>query len=133
MYITKKHLPRRTILRGAGAAIVLPFLEAMIPARTLLAETAAKEAPRFLGLVSAHGWACTYWHDNDAAALAPTPGRNVGLGFVHAPLEPYQDQLTIVAGLDGTSSMPSSENQRMSSFGVAMAWTSRTGLRGLLG
>ena len=41
-----------------------------------------------------------------SASLAPTPGRNVGLGFVHAPLEPFQDQLTIVAGLDGTSSMP---------------------------
>src|SRR3954470_11738033 len=107
MYITKKHLPRRTILRGAGAAIALPFLEAMVPASTLLAQTAATaEAPRFLGLVSAHGWACTYWHDNDATQLAPTPGRNQGLGFIHAPLEPFQVQLTIVAGLDATSSIP---------------------------
>jgi len=107
MYITKKHLPRRTILRGAGVALALPFLEAMIPARTLLAQTAAVPvAPRFLGLVSAHGWACTYWHDGDATALAPTEGRNTGLGFIHAPFAPFQDQLTIVAGLDGTSSMP---------------------------
>ncbi len=107
MFITKKHLPRRTILRGAGAAIALPFLEAMIPARTVLAQTAAvPQAPRFLGLVAAHGWACTYWHDADATSLAPTAGRNVGLGFIHTPLEPFQDQLTIVAGLDGTSSMP---------------------------
>jgi hypothetical protein len=132
MYITKKHLPRRTILRGAGAAIALPFLEAMIPARTLLAETAAKEAPRFLGLVSAHGWACTYWHDNDAAALAPTPGRNVGLGFVHAPLEPFQDQLTIVAGLDGTSSMPPAGTTGGDHARLAAAMTgappSRTGI-----
>jgi hypothetical protein len=104
--ITKKHLPRRTILRGAGAAIALPFLDAMAPAATALAQTAAvTQAPRFLGLVAAHGWACTYWNDADPE-LAPTPGRNVGLGFIHTPLEPYQDQLTIVAGLDGTSSMP---------------------------
>jgi hypothetical protein len=106
MYIAKKHLPRRTILRGAGVALALPFLDAMVPARTLLAQTAAVQSPRFLGLVAAHGWACSYWHDADATALAPTPDRNIGLGFIHAPLAPYQDQLTIVAGLDGTSSMP---------------------------
>lgn len=107
MFITKKHLSRRTILKGAGVALALPFLDAMVPAQTALAATAAvPQSPRFLGLVSAHGWACTYWHDANESDLAPTPGRNVGLGFIHAPLEPFQDQLTIVAGLDATSSMP---------------------------
>jgi hypothetical protein len=106
MFITKKHLSRRTVLRGAGVALSLPFLDAMVPAGTLLAETvAAKKMPRFLGLVSAHGWAATYWHDA-RKEQAPTEGRNLGLGFVMAPLEPFQDQLTIVAGLDATSSMP---------------------------
>ena len=38
MFITKKHIPRRTVLRGAGAALALPFLEAMVPARTALAQ-----------------------------------------------------------------------------------------------
>ena len=42
MYITKKHLSRRTVLQGAGAAIALPLLDAMIPAATALAQTAAK-------------------------------------------------------------------------------------------
>ena len=107
MFITKKHMSRRTVLQGAGVALALPFLEAMCPAQTPLAKTAAvATSPRFLGLVSAHGWACTYWHDANNSDLAPTPGRNVGLGFIHAPLEPFQDHLTIVAGLDGTSSMP---------------------------
>ena len=48
MFITKKHLSRRTLLRGAGAAIALPLLDSMIPARTALAQTAAapKSAPR---------------------------------------------------------------------------------------
>jgi hypothetical protein len=106
MFITKKHMSRRTVLRGAGVALSLPFLDAMVPAGTLLAQTvAAKKMPRFLGLVSAHGWAATYWHDG-RKDQAPTEGRNVGLGFVHAPLEPFQDQLSIVAGLDATSSMP---------------------------
>ena len=61
----------------------------MVPAGTLLAQTiAAKKMPRFLGLVSAHGWAPTYWNDG-RKEQAPTEGRNVGLGFVHAPLEPF--------------------------------------------
>jgi hypothetical protein len=41
MFVTKKHLSRRTLLRGAGAAIALPLLDSMIPARTALAQTAA--------------------------------------------------------------------------------------------
>ena len=105
MFITKKHLSRRTILRGAGATIALPLLDAMIPAHTALAQTAANPAPRFVGVFSAHGWAPTYWHDG-RPEIAPTEGRNMGLGFVHAPLAPYQDQLTICGGLDSTSSMP---------------------------
>ena len=39
MCISKKHIPRRTVLRGAGAILALPFLDAMVPARTLLAQS----------------------------------------------------------------------------------------------
>ena len=47
MFITRKHLSRRTVLRGMGATVALPFLEAMVPARTALAKTAAgKDPPR---------------------------------------------------------------------------------------
>ena len=57
MFITKKHISRRTVLRGAGAALALPFLEAMVPAATALAQTAASPKPRFVGLLRAarHG------------------------------------------------------------------------------
>ena len=41
MFITKKHIPRRTFLRGIGAAVALPLLDSMIPASTALAQTAA--------------------------------------------------------------------------------------------
>jgi hypothetical protein len=41
MFVTKKHLSRRTVLKGAGVAVALPLLDAMIPAATALAETAA--------------------------------------------------------------------------------------------
>ena len=54
MFVTKKHLSRRTLLRGAGAAIALPLLDSMIPARTALAQTAATpEEPARLHLHSA--------------------------------------------------------------------------------
>ncbi len=46
MYITKKSLSRRTVLRGAGVSLALPLLDAMIPAATALADTAAKPTPR---------------------------------------------------------------------------------------
>ncbi len=42
MFISKKHLSRRTVLQGAGVAVALPFLESMVPAQTPLAKTAAK-------------------------------------------------------------------------------------------
>ena len=50
MFITKKSLPRRTFLRGVGASLALPLLDSMIPARTLLAQTAARPTKR-LGFV----------------------------------------------------------------------------------
>lgn len=105
MFLTKKHLSRRTILRGAGVTLALPFLDSMVPAQTPLAATAANPKTRFLAVFSAHGWAPTYWNDG-RPDLPPTEGRNIGLGFVHTPLESFKDQLTIVGGLDATSSMP---------------------------
>ncbi len=105
MYLTRKHLSRRTLLRGAGVTLALPFLDSMVPAQTPIAQTAANPVPRFLGVFSAHGWSPTYWNDG-RTEIPPTEGRNLGLGFVHKPLEPFQDKLTICSGLDATSSMP---------------------------
>lgn len=106
MHITKKHLSRRTVLRGAGVTMALPLLDAMIPAATALAKTAAAPTPRFIGVFSAHGWAPTWWHDGRWTEQAQTEGRNVGLGYIHSPLEPFKNQVTLCAGLDATSSMP---------------------------
>ena len=55
MFITKKHLSRRTVLRGVGATIALPLLDAMIPARTALAQTAAAPKPRMGFIYFPHG------------------------------------------------------------------------------
>ena len=60
MFISKKHISRRTVLRGAGVALALPFLEAMVPAATALAQTAAKGKPRFVGCFVPHGMAPGY-------------------------------------------------------------------------
>ena len=53
MFIAKKHIPRRTFLRGAGVTLALPLLDAMVPAATLLAQTAATPKPRFIASVRA--------------------------------------------------------------------------------
>jgi hypothetical protein len=107
MFVTKRHLSRRTLLKGAGVSLALPLLESMVPAQTPLAKTAANGGmPRFLAVFSAHGWSPTYWADNRLSERPATEGYNVGLGFIHKPLEPFKDQLTICSGLDSTASMP---------------------------
>jgi hypothetical protein len=105
MFITKSHLPRRTFLRGVGATIALPFLDSMVPAQTQLAKAAAAPRTRFAAIFSPHGWSPTYWADG-RPDIAPMEGRNVGLGFIHKPLAPFQDNLTIFSGMDATASMP---------------------------
>ena len=100
MFIAKKHISRRTILRGTGAALALPFLEAMVPARTLLAQTAANPKPRFVGLFVPHGMAPGYW-------VPPTTGKlDATLPFNWKPLEPFTDQTVIMSGLHSRSAEP---------------------------
>src|SRR5262249_36528394 len=61
MFITKKHIPRRTFLRGAGVTLALPLLDSMIPAQTPLSKTAAKPVTRFTAIFVVHGMAPGYW------------------------------------------------------------------------
>ena len=61
MFITKKHIPRRTFLRGAGVTLALPLLDSMIPAQTPLSKTAAVPKTRFTGIFVPHGMAPGYW------------------------------------------------------------------------
>jgi len=55
MFLTRTHIPRRAFLRGAGATLALPLLDSMVPAGTLLAQTAATPTPRFVGIFVPHG------------------------------------------------------------------------------
>jgi hypothetical protein len=92
MFITKKSLPRRTFLRGIGATLALPLLDSMIPARTLLAQTAAKPLPRLGFVYVPHGAIYDKW----------TPA-TTGAGFeftpILKPLEPFRDYVNVVSGL----------------------------------
>jgi hypothetical protein len=99
MIITKKHLSRRTLLRGAGVTLALPLLESMFPALAPWAKAAGTpKIPRFVGIFNPHGWAPDYW--------AMKPGPLNELPFVMKPLEPWRDSVTLFSGLDATSSMP---------------------------
>jgi hypothetical protein len=100
MFITKKHIARRSFLRGAGVALGLPLLDAMIPAATALAQTAAVAPPRFFGGFVPHGAAPGYWVPEKAGALAAE------LPFMWKPLEPFRNHLTIMSGLHSTSAEP---------------------------
>jgi len=92
-FITKKHLKRRTLLRGAGAAIALPLLEAMVPAMTALGATAAAPVKRFVGVWHPHGAAPGYWSP-------VTEGRDFPFSYITKPLEKFRDRITLITGLD---------------------------------
>src|SRR3954462_10109780 len=99
MFITKRHISRRTVLRGAGAALALPLLEAMVPAATALAQTAASPKPRFVGCFVPHGMAPGYW-------VPDKEGTGFDFPFNFKPLEPYRDAVTILSGLHSRSAEP---------------------------
>ncbi|TVR49762.1 MAG: DUF1552 domain-containing protein [Gemmatimonadales bacterium] len=103
--ITGKHLPRRTFLRGMGAAVALPFLDSMIPAGRLWKEVAAAsglDRTRLVAIEMVHGAAgCNEW---GATQNLWAPGE-VGSGFDLSPtalqsLDPFREHLTIVSNTD---------------------------------
>jgi hypothetical protein len=100
MYISKKHIPRRTFLRGAGVTLALPLLDAMVPASTLLAQTAATAKSRFVGIFYPHGMAPGYWAPEKEGAL---PDK---LPYILESLGKVKDQTTVLSGLWSKSAEP---------------------------
>ena len=97
-FITKRALPRRTFLRGAGVALGLPLLDSMVPALSALADTPAAVASRLGFIYMPNGVAknssgIDYW-------TPATEGRNFEMSQILAPLEPFRDRLLVVSGLD---------------------------------
>jgi hypothetical protein len=92
MFVTKKHLPRRTFLKGVGVSLALPLLDSMIPARTLLAQTAAKPLARLGFVYIPHGAIMAQWTPSaEGAGFEFTP--------ILKPLEPFRDRLNVISGL----------------------------------
>ncbi|MBV9507708.1 MAG: DUF1552 domain-containing protein, partial [Acidobacteriia bacterium] len=100
MFLTKKHMSRRTLLRGAGTALALPLLDAMVPAGIALAQSAARPKPRFVGCFVPHGMAPGYWVPKTEGALDPV------FPFNWKPLEPFRDHTIILSGLHSRSAEP---------------------------
>jgi hypothetical protein len=93
MFISKKHIPRRTFLRAAGVTVALPLLEAMLPAQTPLRNTAAAPVKRFVGVWHPHGAAPGYWSPVQE-------GPDFEFSYITKPLERYRDRVVLVSGLD---------------------------------
>src|SRR5688572_9295285 len=99
MFLTKKHLDRRTFLRGMGATVALPLLDSMIPARTLLALTAARPVPRLAFVYFPHGAIMDEWTIATPSRTVRATGAPAG-GRILEPLAAFHDRLTIVSGLE---------------------------------
>ena len=102
MYLTKKHLSRRTVLRGMGATVALPFLEAMVPARTAMAKTAAAGKTRLSCIEMVHGAAGSTQFGLSKHLWSPAQiGRAFDLSTSSlSPLDPLRDYITIVSNTD---------------------------------
>jgi len=91
MIITKKHLTRRTFIRGAGISIGLPLLDAMVPALAQ-GQTAAAPQIRFGFVYTPHGYILDEW-------VPDAVGKEFALKSIMTPLEPFKDQLTVLSNL----------------------------------
>jgi hypothetical protein len=93
MYLTKKHLSRRTVLKGIGAGIALPLLDAMNPAATAWARTPAGSSPTRLAFIGfPHGAIMDRWSPK-------TAGTDFTMSPILEPLTPFRKHLTVVSGL----------------------------------
>jgi hypothetical protein len=92
MFLTKKHISRRTMLQGAGAAFALPLLDAMIPAGTALANTAANVPPRVGFVYVPHGAVEKFW-------VPKTTGKGFEFMPILKPMEPVRDYVTLFTNI----------------------------------
>jgi hypothetical protein len=104
-FISGKHLPRRTFVRGMGATVALPFLDAMVPAGKLwkdVAHNAGLDRPRFVAIEIVHGAAgSSEWGASQNLWSPATVGRDFDLSpTALSSLEPFRDYLTIISNTD---------------------------------
>ena len=93
MYLTQKHISRRTVLKGVGASIALPLLDAMSPAAIAWAKTEAGSTPKRFAFVGfPHGAIMDRWSPKQT-------GGHYEMSTILEPLAPFREHLTIVSGL----------------------------------
>ena len=100
-YITRKHLSRRTMLRGAGVAMALPLLDSMVPAQTPLAKTAAHPKSRLCCIEMVHGAAGSTGEGSEKHYWAPAKeGKDVDWSLSLEPLDPLREYVTVISDTD---------------------------------
>jgi hypothetical protein len=115
MIVTRKHLPRRTFLRGAlGAMVAMPFLDAMVPA---LSAQAAKRPMRFGAIYIPNGIFPAQWHPD-------TTGSDFEFKPIMRPLEPFRSHLVTISGMKAPDGNPDMGGVHM---GASAAWLNGTG------
>lgn len=127
MYIRKRHLSRRTMLKGTGAAVALPLLDAMIPAATALAKTAAKPAMKLGFVFFPHGALMDRWSPK-------TTGTDFEISPILKPLEKHRAAMTIISGTrNKPAESPDPHGIVAGTWLSAVAPTdsNRTGIRGM--
>jgi hypothetical protein len=121
MIITKKALPRRTFLRGMGAAVALPLLDAMVPSMTALAKTAASPVRRLGFVYMPMGCDLPRW-------TPPGTGRLLELSPTLQSLTPVVDQLTVITNLELKNAYPGTHATSNAAFlsAAKAKWTEST-------
>jgi hypothetical protein len=102
MFLTKRHIPRRTFLRGAGVTLALPLLDSMLPAFTPSRLTAAAPVKRFVGIWHPHGAAPGYWSPLKS-------GKDFEFSFITKPLEAFRTRTVLISGLDMPEAMATTD------------------------
>ena len=101
MFLTKKHLSRRTILRGVGASLALPLLDSMVPAQTPLAKTAASPRSRLCCIEMVHGSAGSTVDGSNKHYWSPEKeGADFEFTQTLEPLTPLRDYITVISDTD---------------------------------
>jgi len=109
MFLTKKAIPRRMFLRGAQATLALPLLDAMIPASTAWAQTAAKPVPRL-------GFVFVPMGMDDSRWTPPGRGKLEELSPILSPLKPVKDQLTVITNMRLPAAYPGTHDTSNAGF-----------------
>ena len=106
MFVFKKHVDRRAVLKGAGVALVLPFLDAMVPAATAMAQTAARPRVRAGFFYIPHGavqFDTKFGPEGDRWTPSGA-GANYTLNAITQPLEPFKRYVSTIGNLENAAS-----------------------------